>query len=109
MYLRGEQSAVVIAEYVWYTDSIANAIAVLSQANASECVDQNLPPSSYLVMQHIDDASGIRHAASAFLATAVKKLEAGDALWLMGPSPLCTPPLAFKFVTESNDNIDAND
>jgi hypothetical protein len=59
------------------------------------------------MMQHIDDASGIRHAASAFLATAVKKLEGGDALWLTGPSPLCTPPLASKFVMQSNDNIDA--
>jgi hypothetical protein len=59
------------------------------------------------LMQHIDDTSGIRNAASVFLATAVKKLEAGDCMWLAGPSPLCTPPLASKFIVQSNDTIDA--
>ena len=36
------------------------------------------------------------------------KLESGDAAWLTGPSPLCTPPLASTFVGAANDRIDAN-
>ncbi len=59
------------------------------------------------MMQHMDQTSGIRNATSVFLATAVKKLEAGDSAWLAGPSPLCTPPLASKFIAQSNDGIDA--
>jgi hypothetical protein len=59
------------------------------------------------MMQHIDDTSGIRPVTSAFLSTAVKKLESGDAAWLAGPSPLLSPPLATKFVVQANDSIDA--
>jgi hypothetical protein len=59
------------------------------------------------MMQHIDETLGIRPVASAFLSTAVKKLESGDSAWLAGPSPLYSPPLATKFVVQANDSIDA--
>ena len=59
------------------------------------------------MMQRINETSGIRATTSAFLTKAIKHLESGDPAWLCGPSPLCTPPLATKFVAQANDSIDA--